>query len=156
MNPSSDNRDKLERLIHQTLRELPPRSAPSTLQLRVMAEIERRAALPWWHKSFAYWPMAARFAFLLLSVAMVGVAWSATMWAFGGFDAAQFETAFAKPLAWIENARVVINAIGNFFQIILRNIPALWLYGVLAVAAALYATFFGLGAAAYRSLYAPR
>ena len=35
----------------------------------------------------------------------------------------------------------------------IASIPPLWLYGGLAFVAALYATFFGLGAAAYRTLY---
>jgi len=147
---------KLERLIHRTLRELPARRAPDTLEQRVMAELERRAALPWWHKSFAHWPMAARIVFLVVSAAVIGVAWNATVWAFSGFEAAQFQQIFATQLGWIENARVVVNAIVDFCQIILRNIPPLWLYGSLAVGAALYAAFFGLGAAAYRSLYARR
>ena len=35
----------------------------------------------------------------------------------------------------------------------LSDIPSLWLYGGLTVIAALYATFFGLGAFAYRTIY---
>jgi hypothetical protein len=154
MNPN--DQQKLERFIHRTLREMPARHAPSTLEQRVLAEIERRAALPWWHQSFAHWPLAARLAFLVVSAMLVGVAWNATLWAFAGFEAAQFQQIFATQLGWIENARVVIRAIVGFGEIILRNIPALWLYGSLAVAGALYAAFFGLGAAAYRSLYAHR
>lgn len=154
MNPHDEQ--KLERLIHQTLRELPARRAPGTLEQRVMAELERRAALSWWHQSFAHWPLAVRAAFLLVSAGLGAVVWNATVWAFGGFEAAQFQHIFATQIGWIENMRVVANAIVGFFNIIVRNIPALWLYGSLAVAAALYATFFGLGAAAYRSLYAHR
>ena len=41
MKPASDNDEKLERLIHRTLRELPRRCAPGTLEARVMAELER-------------------------------------------------------------------------------------------------------------------
>ena len=37
----------------------------------------------------------------------------------------------------------------------LGSIPSLWLYGGLTVIAALYATFFGLGAVAYRAIYRP-
>ena len=154
MNPHDEQ--KLERLIHQTLRELPMRRAPSTLEDRVLFEIERRAALPWRKRGFAHWPIAARLAFILVSAGLVKVAWTAALWAFSGFDAVQFQQMFATQIGWIENARVVVGAIAGFFEIILRNIPAFWLYGTFAVAAALYATFFGLGAAAYRSLYAHR
>lgn len=154
MNP--DHQQKLERLIHQTLREFPSRKAPASLEARVMAEIARRAALPWWHQSFAHWPIAARAVFLVFSAAMVGVVWNATWWAIGGFDVTQLRAAFATQIGWIESARAVVGATIGFFEIILRNIPAFWLYGTLGVAAALYAAFFGLGAAAYRSLYAHR
>lgn len=156
MNPTPDRNEKLEQLIHRTLRELPARRAPSTLEQRVMAEIERRAALPWWKQSFAHWPVVARVGFLLISAGVVKVAWSAVLWAMGGFDAAQLQQTFSAPLLWIENARAVADAAVGFCQIILRNIPALWLYSLLAIASALYAAFFGLGAAAYRSLYAVR
>lgn len=156
MNPSPDNHEKLERLIHRTLRELPARRAPATLEERVMAEIARRAEQPWWRLGFAHWPVAARVAFLFVSAGLVTVIWNATLWASSGFDAAQFEHAFATQLLWIENARAVANAVVGFGEIVLRHIPALWLYGGLAIAAALYAAFFGLGAAAYRSLYVQR
>ena len=53
------NPDELERFIHQTLRALPDRKAPGTLEARVLAEVERRAAIPWWHKSWSYWPQPA-------------------------------------------------------------------------------------------------
>ena len=43
----------------------------------------------------------------------------------------------------------VVEFTGRLFS----NIPSLWLYGGLAVIAALYATFFGLGAFAYRTIY---
>jgi hypothetical protein len=41
----------------------------------------------------------------------------------------------------------------NFVQQQLAAIPALWFYGGLAFLAAMYATFLGLGTAAYRYLY---
>jgi hypothetical protein len=154
MNPQDEH--KLERLIHRTLLDLPSRKAPATLEERVMAELARRAALPWWKQSFVHWPVAARAGFVVVSALMIGVLWNATLWAFGGFEAAQLRVAFATQLGWLENARVVLGAVASFFEIILRNIPALWLYGTLTVGAALYAAFFGLGAAAYRSLYAHR
>jgi hypothetical protein len=49
MSPNPENNErKLERLIHETLRELPARQAPSSLENRVLAELARRTALPWW------------------------------------------------------------------------------------------------------------
>lgn len=54
MHPAPDPEEKLERLIHRTLRDLAPRRAPRTLEARVFAELERRAALPWWRQSYAH------------------------------------------------------------------------------------------------------
>ena len=43
--------------------------------------------------------------------------------------------------------------VGEFSALLVRVIPPAWLYGVFAAGAMLYAVLFGLGAAAYRTLY---
>lgn len=156
MNPRPDSQEELERTIHRTLRELPTRRAPATLEQRVLAELQRRAALPWWRKSFAHWPLGARAGFIVVCAGMVKFAMMLTVWVTSGFDAPAFRTAFAQPYAWMENIVAVVNAITSFVEIMLRNIPALWLYGGLAFIAAMYATLFGLGAAAYKVLRTSR
>ncbi len=153
MNPSPQNHEeKLERIIHRTLRELPPRRAPRSLEDRVFAEIARRAALPWWHKSFIHWPLPARAALLVLLIGVVKLVLMGGVWMAAGFDTAQFRDAFAQPFAWMESGLAVVHAISGFFDIMLRNIPPLWLYGGLACLASLYVALFGLGAAAYKTL----
>lgn len=156
MTPLPDNNEKLERLVHRTLRDLPARAAPRSLEGRVLAELSRLAALPWWRKSFVHWPVPARAAFLAVSVGIVKLVLMAAVWVMAGFDTAQFRDAFAQPFSWMESGLSLIQAITGFFDIMVRNIPPLWLYGSLAVVAALYATLFGLGAAAYRALHAQR
>lgn len=156
MNPSPDNHEKLERIIHQTLRELPARRAPRALEQRVLAELERRAALPWWRKSFAHWPIAARAAFIVLSTGVVKLALLAGVWVMAGFDTAQFRDAFSKEVTWMESGLAVYHAIAGFFDIMLRNIPPVWLYGTIAVVGATYFALFGLGAAAWRVFRARR
>ena len=156
MNPTPEKNEKLERLVHATLRELPARRAPQSIEQRVLAEIERRGALPWWRKSFVHWPIAARTGFIILSAGIVKLALLATVWVMAGFDTAQFRDAFATQFAWMESGLAVVNAVIGFFDIMLRNIPPLWLYGGLAFIGAMYVALFGLGAAAYRTLYARR
>lgn len=158
MNPSDhDPREqKLERFIHQTLRELPARRAPGSLEQRVLAELSRRAALPWWRKSFVHWPLAARAAFLVGCIGVVKLALMGAVWVMAGFDTTQYREAFAQQLAWMDSGLVVVHAIGGFFEIIARNIPPLWLYGGLAFLATMYVALFGLGAAAYKALQAHR
>jgi hypothetical protein len=73
MNPSPENRDPLESLIDRTLRAQPARRAPRTLESRVVAELARRAALPWWHKSYAHWPAVVRGGFFVLSALVAAV-----------------------------------------------------------------------------------
>jgi hypothetical protein len=156
MNFPTDNHDRLERTIHRTLRDLPPRRAPRSLEERVLAELARRAALPWWRQSFTHWPLAARVGFLVLSAGLAGLVLLLTVWGDAGLEALPLRAAFAQQFTWMENGLTVFNALKGFGEIITRNIPPLWFYGVLAFIASLYATFFGLGAAAYKALSAQR
>ncbi len=151
---SSDSSEPLERAVHRTLRQLPDRVAPATLELRVMAEIERRAALRWWRKSFAHWPSAAKFFFVVVCVGSVPLAWAATSWIGSGLDSTALRTYLVQPIAWLHAMNAVMHALANAFEVVGRNIPPLWLYGGLAFFAALYAALFGLGAAAYKAVQA--
>lgn len=152
MNPSPEQTEKLERLIHRTLRELPPRRAPGSLEGRVLAELERRAALPWWRQNFAHWPLAVRAGFVVVSAGLAKVVLMAAVWAMAGFDAAQFPNAFAPQLAWLQAALDLAGTAANAGGAIFRSLPPLWLYGGAAFFATLYAVLFGVGAAAYRTL----
>ncbi len=156
MTPKPKSPADLERLIDRTLRELPARRAPSSLEQRVLAELARRAALPWWRKSFAHWPLAARAVFLVVCLGLVKLALMASVWVMAGFDSVQYREAFAQPVVWLESLRILFHAGIGSIEVITRNIPPLWLYGGLAFVATLYATLFGLGAAAYKLLYAQR
>lgn len=160
MTPSPDNHEKLERLIHRTLRDLPPRRAPRTLESRVLAELDRLAALPWWRQNFAHWPVAARLAFLVASAGVVKVVLMAVVWTMAGYDNAQFASAFAPQFTVLHALTDFTGSLAHTFadtcSAVLRNIPPLWLYGGAAAIAAMYAALFGIGAAAYRTLHASR
>lgn len=151
--PSSE---RLERLIDDACRALPERRAPRTLEQRVLAEVARRAALPWWRRSFVHWPAAARGAFTLLLAGAVALVLMATASIADGFAAAEIPAVVATPVAWIEGARSVVHAVAGFGEIIVRNIPPLWIYAGLGLLGALYAALFGLSAAAYHTLHARR
>jgi hypothetical protein len=146
----------LEDFIHRSLRSLPDRPAPRSLESRVLAAIEARASMPWWRKSFAQWPMAARVAFVLLSAGLVKLALMATVWATGGFQASEFATAFSTQFSWLEAISGAVRGTIESFSILFRNIPPVWLYGSIAVIAGVYASLFSLGATAYRALYSNR
>jgi hypothetical protein len=153
MKPSPE---KLEQVIHQTLRSLPAHRAPRSLEARVLAAIEARASLPWWRQSFSRWPMPARVAFVLSSAGIAKLLLMVVVWVMAGFDGAQLSSAFSSQLSWIESVTAVVHATGDFFAALYRGIPVLWLYGAVAFVGAAYAALFGLGAAAYRALHARR
>lgn len=156
MTPTPEDHEKLERLIHRTLRELPARRAPRSLEQRVQAELARRAARPWWQQGFAHWPLPARAAFAVLSAGIVKIVLLLAAWVAVGFDSTAWRETFAQPIGWMEGGFAVIHAIGNFFEIMVRNIPSPWLHGGLAFCAVMYGALFSLGAAAYRTFNAPR
>src|ERR1700722_6285388 len=147
--PSAEQ--KLEQVLHQALSGLPPRRAPSTLESRVANELANRAQLPWWRASFAAWPVAARVLFILVC-AVLG---AATI--LGGVSAYlgshSFDEASALLLSWAHPFLTVVSSAGGLAALLVHVIPPLWLYGTLGLGIFLYVTLFGLGAAAYRTLY---
>jgi hypothetical protein len=148
-NPNDGREQQLERLIDKALRDQPLRHAPAGLESKVMAEIARRAAAPWWHTNFANWPVVARVLFLVASVGFVKLVLEATALVIDPIDPAARGAALFAEVSWIHTFFVTTGAA-------LRGLPSLWVYGGLTVLAALYLTLFGLSAAAYRTLYAPR
>jgi hypothetical protein len=140
---TTEPNDPLERLLDRTLRELPLRHAPLTLESRVFGELERRAARPWWRRSFAHWPLYARGVFLAICGVLVWLTF------LGG--AAAVDGVHSLP--WAQQAGVLMLSVGNFAGLLTRLAPPTWLYAGIAVCAVLYAVLFGLGAVGYRTLY---
>lgn len=145
--------EELEQFIHQQLRGLPARKAPRTLEARVMASLERNASIPWYHKSWSYWPAAVRGVFLAFATGAAGVAVTAFYLMTVGVDAGAVGTEVRSYFEWATRLVSVGAWIVDFINYIISSIPTLWLYSGLATIVALYVAFFGLGAAAYRMLY---
>lgn len=148
---NTPDHQSLERFADAVLRDLPPRRAPASLEARVLAELERRAARPWWQSSYRDWPALVRILFLAACVALGSLAVRATEWLFGRS---------ASTLSGIESdlspAAASVKATASAFSFIAHNIPSIWIYGAIAVMAVMYVVLFGIGAAAYRTLYANR
>ena len=140
---ADDPNDPLQQLLDRTLRELPLRRAPPTLEARVIGELERRAALPWWRRSFAHWPLLARAGFLVLCGVLIRLAFLGGTAAVAGVDS----------LVWARQAGMLVMSLGNLAAVIARLSPPHWLYEGAAVCGVLYAVLFGLGAVVYRLLY---
>ena len=145
--------EQLEQLVHRELRALPTRRAPRTLEGRVLAAIEARNAIPWWHKSWSYWPNTVRAVFAAVATIFAGSTIAACFALFSGADTAAVATAASERLGVFVKLYHVAAWIFDFVNYLIGSIPPLWLYGGLAFAATLYVALFGLGAAAYRTLY---
>lgn len=145
--------EELEQFIHQNLRSLPPRRAPRTLEARVMAALEQRAAIAWYHKSWSYWPAAVRAAFLALATGVSGAAVTAFYLLSTGVDTASLSGELADRFSGVLRLGSIVTGASDFLSLVIRNTPPLWLYGGAAFLAVMYVSFFGLGAAAYRTLY---
>src|ERR1700691_1431904 len=107
----NDPGDELERLLDRTLRERPLRSAPATLESRVLIELQRRAALAWWRRSFAHWPLPARAGFVVICAALIRLAFVGGSAAVAGVSSLQ--EFHALPLAWMHQALVLMTSAGN-------------------------------------------
>lgn len=151
MNPQ--DQQKLESFINKAVRDLPSRRAPASLESRVQAEILRRASLPWWRKNFAHWPIAAKGLFVLACAAIIKVLFMVPGWVMSEAGVAQIRGTFAAELQWFRIVRRLLETGMESGQALLAAIPPLWLYGGIAIVVTLYLTLFGLGAAAYRTLY---
>ncbi len=145
----------LEERIHQTLRALPEQTAPVTLEQRVLAALARRAALPWWRRSYVQWPLAVQAAFLLISVATLGALIDLGMLAGRSEAVAALADAVTRRFEWVGVVRWLGSALAQAGGSVANAIPPLWIYAVLAVLAICYAALLSVGAVAYRA-FLPR
>ncbi|MEP7246299.1 MAG: hypothetical protein ABI885_21840 [Gammaproteobacteria bacterium] len=145
--------EQAERLVAEVLSQQPLRPAPRTLESRVLREIERRAALPWWRNSFMHWPLIAQFFFLLTSVGAVKLVLSAAGWALTDLRFASAVAAVTAPLSWVGRTAHFFATLADMGSVVLAAVPPHYLYVGLFVAATLYVALFVLGATAYRTLY---
>jgi hypothetical protein len=142
----------LEALVDRVCRDQPALRAPATLGARVIAELERRAALPWWRRSFAHWPVSMRAVFV--------AACAATIWTLLSPPVVRLFSTVDAPLTWADQAGAsvsLINAVlGHVGANLARSISPLWLYGVGLGVCGLYLLLAGLCATTYRALYISR
>ena len=144
-----DSYERLERLMSEVLREQPPLQAPASLEARVFEQLAARRALPWWRKSFAHWPATARLGFMVASAGFVKLAFMITNLLSAGASGKSLAVSFAPEIAVARIAPTV-------FATLADSVPSVWLYAAIGVVAIAYFMFFGIGALAYRTLYAPR
>ena len=149
--PENSPTERLERLVRRALGEQPLRNAPEGFAARVSAVLATRAVLPWWRCAFAQWPLAARVAFPVICLGLTLLT-SAAVVRLGGWVTEHVSGPLTPPLAGARATARALATLGEIGPHIASSLPPGWLEGVLAIAVALYATFFGLSALAYRAL----
>ena len=147
MNPLPHND---EHMLDDALRDLPPRRAPASLEAKIMRELQRRHAMPWWRMGFQVWPLGARAAFCATCCGIVGFTVYSGPWVLAAALYQDFGTA---TLSRLQPAAAAVAAASELVAVLTRLIPLQWWYGALLIGGFLYAALFGLGAAAYRALY---
>ena len=153
MGAEHDPESQLERQVHTLLRSLPPRRAPEGLTARVLEELARRAALPWWRRQVTQWPFVARLSFALVALALIVLSLEGSV---GSVGLPRLAAPAAPALSWSHHAFALWNALLAPLTALLHSLPTLWLEAAAALAACAYLFLFGVGAAAYRLLYLER
>jgi len=150
MSVEPDSDGALERQVHALLRSLPLRQAPGQLAARVLGQLERRAAAPWWRRQVMQWPVGARLSFALLGAALMLLSLAAS--------ARLLRLAGPTPpvLAWGHHALSLLGVVPRLLTALLGLLPVAWLQAILVLAVVAYLFLFGVGAAAYRLLIIQR
>jgi hypothetical protein len=154
MSAPRDPEQRLEQLASELLRALPPLQAPPGLVARVLEELERRAALPWWRRSFAHWPAAARVVFAASCAMLIGASYDAARWLTAALQSASHAPQIAPWLLTWRALGHLAAALGDLAHAVSVIIPPYWLYGGAVLCIVLYLGLFGVTATAYRVLYA--
>jgi hypothetical protein len=143
LNPSGDLQ-QLERSIDRLLRAQPVRRAPADLAERVLAEVARREALPWWRKGFHAWPTLARVVFSAVCLATVAIALR--------IPALLSDTVDAQ-MTGLHRTFALWNTLTNLYAAFVDSLPMEWLYAAGGIVALAYMTVFGTSIATYRVLF---
>jgi hypothetical protein len=145
-NPESE----LEQAIDRELRRLPEISAPGSLMPRVLQAIARRKQLPWWQRSYTFWPWPARLVFLSFSSGLAALMLYFTWGLSLGVTFSALANEAAEVMAALDITRDVVLALGSAAVTLARSAGSslLWVLGGLATAC--YLTTLGLGTFAYR------
>jgi len=145
---SDEPNDPLERFIDRALHDLPLRRAPPALLSRVLAVTTQRATSAWWRRTFDSWPAAAQGAFVVIAASFATLAVYA-------LHRMPLQLDLHRHLG-ASSIGAVLKALATLHSSIVGSLPLAWVYGVVAIVAIVYIAGLGIGAIAYRTLYASR
>jgi hypothetical protein len=143
--------DPLESWASETLRQIPDRRAPAALSRRVMAEIQRRAATPWYARPWLEWNPAAKAGSLValpaLGYGLWGVALPALREAIG---AASITREAASTLGAASVMGEAALSVGRAGWLTLSQVQPLYLACLAGMFAVAWISTLTLGTAAWR------
>lgn len=142
---NSEHESRLEKQLDRMLRSLPELEAPRTLAPRVMAAIHTRRAVPWYHRSWEFWPLSLRIVsmtFLLAGFsALCFASWQLT-------QAAGFTAAIQEVKDLFSGAATIwrtTNALLLAMVLVIKNLSTAYLIALSVAVALAYAICAGLG-----------
>jgi hypothetical protein len=153
MNPDANPHDKLEASIDRVLRSVPQHRSPVGFEARVLAEIARRQALPWWRQSYRSWPVAMRAAFFFGSAVAAGLAVSTLVLLFRAQPLADLAVG---SVAWLREISSGLGYLAGIARSAASSIPTLYYYAPAGIFTAVYAVLGAVGATTYRLLHPAR
>ena len=151
----SSDPQRLEKFVAELARAQPLRHAPATLESRVLQQLALRAARPWWLQGFSSWPALARLAFLPLAAGFVELAFLASSRASLLWQSLQHSTALTTAQSQVQVLDGLLRTGAMLAGLATHGLAATGIYVAAAFALLLYAAPFGLGAAAFRTLFLP-
>ena len=148
MRPTPES--ELEQAIDRELRRLPDLRAPRELLPRVLQAIAEREKLPWWQKSFAYWPWPARVLFLAATAGLAAVLVYFTWGVSAGVSFGALTEELGPVAGRFEQVRGLLATLGGAAVTLGRAAGPWFLWGAAGVLGACYLTTVALGAFCWR------
>lgn len=142
---NSNHEQRLERLTHEALRQLPPCRAPASLEARVLHEIEARATRPRPAAGISHWPVAARVALVTVCALCVPLAWVLVMSVRMQLTYTLAATGATHVLHSMRGTSDALLLLVELAARLAHQIPDIWMLGGLLVTGALYAALSALG-----------
>lgn len=146
----------LEREIDHELKSLPEIPAPARLIARVMATIEKRAALPWFRRAWDTWPGPLQGVFLVAMLALFG---GICFGAWEGTQTATFSLTVHKVGGWLSGFEAIwttLNALAGAIVALIKQVNSAVLIGFVCAAGLGYGLFLALGTMYVRLAFAKR
>jgi hypothetical protein len=150
MNHDPEFQARLEKLIDDELKQLPPVQAPEALLQRVLSAIDEEQNRPWWQKPWSCWPRAVQMFFMASLVGLAGALVYGLSLAPTGAPAEWASAKLTSAYAGFDTFFSVCSTLVNALLLLIQTTFSSWILVALGVASILYAASVALGIAWFR------